>query len=353
MRANFDEISIQYWLDNRKYIQAKSYSCFHNGYVYGDNMQFDKINFVFVAGDNEIIIDGESPRKTYIRFVEAACNQSIEIMNGFLTAKADKFKIYPETVVHGFTTGQKNSTRIQDENSAIIISDKKYYVANNLKICEFFNAAASALTEEYRKKWYIRIICNDKHRNTPLKAVDELQPAETKSYSNFKLLIDDEDTPTKRKPAPKQTTRPCKTDYIALNEKKKSIGDLGEYIVIEFEKKKLRNVGLVELAKQIEHTSQEVGDNEGYDIKSFTEQGELLYIEVKSTEQDHDGGFYISQNEITVANKMQQQKKNYRIYRLYNINKRKGEAHLKIYEPPFDTGRYVMKVMSWYIENEI
>lgn len=109
----------------------------------------------------------------------------------------------------------------------------------------------------------------------------------------------------------------------------------------------------MELAKQIEHTSQEVGDNEGYDIKSFTEQGELLYIEVKSTEQNHDGGFYISQNEITVANKMQQQKKNYRIYRLYNINKRKGEAHLKIYEPPFDTGRYVMKVMSWYIENEI
>ena len=46
MKANFDEISIQYWLDNRKYIQAKSYSCFHNGYVYGDNMQFDKINFV-------------------------------------------------------------------------------------------------------------------------------------------------------------------------------------------------------------------------------------------------------------------------------------------------------------------
>ena len=78
---------------------------------------------------------------------------------------------------------------------------------------------------------------------------------------------------------------------------------------IEFEKKKLCNVGLGKLAKQIEHTSQEVGDNEGYDIKSFTEQGELLYIEVKSTEQDHDGGFYISQNEITVANKMQQQKK--------------------------------------------
>ena len=23
MKANFDEISIQYWLDNRKYIQAK------------------------------------------------------------------------------------------------------------------------------------------------------------------------------------------------------------------------------------------------------------------------------------------------------------------------------------------
>ena len=67
----------------------------------------------------------------------------------------------------------------------------------------------------------------------------------------------DEDIPAERKPATKQTRKSYKTDYLALNEKKKSIGDLGEYIVIEFEKKKLCNVGLGKLAKQIEHTSQD------------------------------------------------------------------------------------------------
>ena len=353
MRENYDEISIQYWLNNRRHIQAKSYSCFHNGYVYGDNMQFNKINFIFVDGDKEIVIDGESPRKTYIKFVETACNQSTEIMNRFLTAKASKYKIFSEKAVYNFTEKQRSSTRIQAESSAITILGERYYVANNLKICEFFNATAAALTEEYRKKWYIRIICNDEHRNAPLKSVDELKTIEPKSYSKFKLFIDDKEFPYERKSVSKRTKKSNSKDYLAINEKKKSIGDLGESIVLEYEKQKLCSVGLEKLAEKIEHTSHEVGDNEGYDIKSFTENGETLYIEVKSTEQNYSGGFYISQNELTVANKMNQQKKMYRIYRLYNINKRKGEATLKIYAPPFDTERYAMKVMSWYFENKI
>lgn len=353
METNFDEISIQYWFDNRKCIHSKSYSCFHNGYVYGENMQYGRINFVFTCDDNEILIDEKSPKKVYIKFVETACNLSNEVMNRFLNAKSDKYKIFPENVVCNFTAKRHNSTRIQDETSAITISNEKYYVANNLKICEYFNAAANALTEEYRKKWYIRIICSSKLRNSPLKAVDELQPIETESYNNFKLMVNQKKIPFAGKPITELTRSSYRVDYLALCEKKKNIGELGEYIVIEFEKKKLCEVGLAKLAAKIEHTSHEVGDNEGYDIKSFTESGEVLYIEVKSTEQDNIGGFYISQNEINVANEMQRQKINYRIYRLYKINKRKGEALLKIYEPPFDTERYVMNASSWYIENEI
>ena len=353
MSTSFDEISLQYWFNNREFLRSKSFKCYHNGYVYGDAMKYDRVAFVYSFENTEIVISEDSPRKAYIKFVEAVCNQSVDCMQGFINAKADKFKIFSEKTVAKFTKQQRNSTRIKDENSAISVQGIKYYVANNLKLCEFFNSAADALTEEYREKWFIRITFSEEKRNTPLKETDEIQVVEGREYSNFKLLIEDDEVSTKKKVAAKKIVKSNKTDYLSLNEKKKNIGDLGEYIVIEHEKKKLCDVGLEHLAEQIEHTSREIGDNEGYDIKSFTEDGQILYIEVKSTKQNQSGGFYISENEISVANEMQQKGQIYRIYRLYKINTRKGEAHLKIYTPPFNNEHYSIKPVSWYIENEI
>ena len=44
----FDEISLRYWNENKKKVgSSKSYSCSHNGYVYGDDMQCTKIDYVF------------------------------------------------------------------------------------------------------------------------------------------------------------------------------------------------------------------------------------------------------------------------------------------------------------------
>lgn len=356
MGKTFDEISLQYWYKNRKAINSKSYSCFHNGYVYGDNMEFEQIKFIFVDGNDEIVVDENSRRKTYIKFVEVLCNESEEILKNYMSASAEKKRVYSEEQVNNFTEANRDSTRIKNENSAIVVNGVKYYVANNLKNSESFNVMADVLTDELRSKCYIRIVFEEKSRNAPIKEVDELQPLEEQSYDNFKLIFDDDDhnhaTANATDKTSTRTARKGKVDYLSLGKKKKNIGDLGEYIVLEHEKQKLQNAGLEHLIEKIEHTAQEVGDNMGYDIKSFTEDGNELYIEVKSTQQNQCGGFYISQNEIDVANKMYEEGKEYRIYRLYNINKRKGEAHIRFYTPPFNDTHYSMKPISWYVEKE-
>ena len=105
------------------------------------------------------------------------------------------------------------------------MSGNKYYVANNLKLCEFFNAAAGALTEEERKKWYIRIVVDDERRNDPLKIADEAEVVEESiSYDNFKLLIDEDDSSTTQSSTSRQRGGHHRnTDYLKLGKQKKQL----------------------------------------------------------------------------------------------------------------------------------
>ena len=57
-------------------------------------------------------------------------------------------------------------------------------------------------------------------------------------------------------------------------------------------------------------------DSFGYDIKSFNEDGSPRYIEVKTTTDDHKSPFYITENEITAMENLE----NYFIYRVYNFD---------------------------------
>ena len=43
----FDEISLQFWDANKKQVgSSKSYTCYHEGYVYGDEMSFENIDLL-------------------------------------------------------------------------------------------------------------------------------------------------------------------------------------------------------------------------------------------------------------------------------------------------------------------
>ena len=104
-------------------------------------------------------------------------------------------------------------------------------------------------------------------------------------------------------------------DYPALQKQNAIIGFLGEQIVLNTEKNRLKDYP--DLAKKVEHVSQTQGDGLGYDILSFDTHGNPIYIEVKTTTQGKGIPFYISNNELKFAS---QHPDNYFLYRLYNFN---------------------------------
>ena len=68
----YDEISLEYWKQNSRKINSKSYLCYHNGYVYGENMQCKDIEFIYVSNNCEIRCNGEKGRikQAYIKLLK-------------------------------------------------------------------------------------------------------------------------------------------------------------------------------------------------------------------------------------------------------------------------------------------
>ncbi|TWH82560.1 DUF3883 domain-containing protein [Sedimentibacter saalensis] len=106
-----------------------------------------------------------------------------------------------------------------------------------------------------------------------------------------------------------------KVDFEEKNKYNKRIGDRGELIVLKAEEDKLKKYKK-ELVKKIKHISIE-NDSAGYDILSFDEYGNEIYIEVKSTTaKPGDANFYLTSNELERA----KGDMNYWIYIVFEVN---------------------------------
>ncbi|MFV0521103.1 MAG: DUF3883 domain-containing protein [Mangrovibacterium sp.] len=112
-------------------------------------------------------------------------------------------------------------------------------------------------------------------------------------------------------------------NHKRLNAENKRIGDLGEQLVLKYEKNKLKELGLNKKAEQVKHTAIDEGDGTGYDIKSFDENGKSIYIEVKTTKGSKDSAFYITRTELARSIKEQEQ---YYLYRLYDYDEESDTA---------------------------
>lgn len=103
-----------------------------------------------------------------------------------------------------------------------------------------------------------------------------------------------------------------KPDYEKINRLNKKLGDRGEKVALEFERERLKNTIYKD---QVERVSL-ISDSLGYDIKSFEENGQKRYIEVKATRSKvGDANFFLTMNELITA----KEKENYYIYLVYEI----------------------------------
>lgn len=108
-------------------------------------------------------------------------------------------------------------------------------------------------------------------------------------------------------------------DFLKRAITSKRNGNSGELLTIDYEVNKLKELGI---DKEVIHKSLE-GDGHGYDIESYNENGEKIFIEVKTTEGGLNTSFDISINEVLVSNKKDNL---YYIYRLFNYDKEMNSA---------------------------
>lgn len=107
------------------------------------------------------------------------------------------------------------------------------------------------------------------------------------------------------------------------DERLQEIGLAGELLVVEHEKRRLTSEGRLELAHKVMHVSQELGDDEGYDVLSYTSDGKRMYIEVKTTLLGNETPFYLTRNEAEFA---AGNPEDYYLYRLYDLNEVENTA---------------------------
>jgi hypothetical protein len=107
-------------------------------------------------------------------------------------------------------------------------------------------------------------------------------------------------------------------DYSGNDAKNKKLGMDGELLVLEYEKNSLIAANMNDLSEKVRHISEIEGDGAGYDIQSFSPNGTIKYIEVKTTCGPVETSFYITSNELKFSKQHLDQ---YFIYRVYEYNK--------------------------------
>lgn len=121
-----------------------------------------------------------------------------------------------------------------------------------------------------------------------------------------------------------------KFDIAARDERNRALGRAGEQYVLARERGFLSQEGRRDLAERVCWVSEEHGDGAGYDIKSFTPEGSVRLIEVKTTNGWERTPFHISRNELAVA---EMNRAEWNLLRLWDFSR-----HPKAFElqPPLD-----------------
>ena len=121
-----------------------------------------------------------------------------------------------------------------------------------------------------------------------------------------------------REPEPAYLRPAVRRDYLAREEHNRSLGQAGEVFALEFERWRLVQLGVGQLAERVTHASALQGDGLGYDIHSFETDGRDRFIEVKTTGFGERTPFFVSANELQFA---REHADCFRLYRLFDFRR--------------------------------
>lgn len=92
-----------------------------------------------------------------------------------------------------------------------------------------------------------------------------------------------------------------KFDPVERDFRNRKLGRDGEEMIFNFERQRLQKLDRPDLARKVKWISEELGDGAGYDILSFDAKGRERLLEVKTTVGADVTPFYITRNELSVA----------------------------------------------------
>lgn len=115
-----------------------------------------------------------------------------------------------------------------------------------------------------------------------------------------------------------------KVNFEEISKKKVFIGKIGEEAIYNEEKEKVIKLFGEEKAKEcVIHTSLKKGDGAGYDIESIDEEGEIIYLEIKTTTSNDPMNIFITQNEIKKSRELGDR---YRLIIIYDLDLKNSAA---------------------------
>lgn len=156
----------------------------------------------------------------------------------------------------------------------------------------------------------------------------ELLPNQTADFSGFS--VETSQPPKSRKKGLKEApmtrftgTPTPKDDVDRLRDAR--LGEAGEQAVLNRERDLLRGQSRETLADKVEQVSRTKGDYIGYDILSFTPEGQEKWIEVKTTRGPKSTKFHISENQVSTS---EANPELYQLQRLYDFDLRTRSTKL-------------------------
>ena len=160
---------------------------------------------------------------------------------------------------------------------------------------------------------------------------------QTDKYNFEKLIVEPPKTTIIEEPIFRYNRNPIKVNYLEREQNNQKLGQIGEEIVIQFEKWSLIKIGKEKLAESIEWISKEQGDGTGFDILSRNPNGSDKYIEVKSTKLSKETPFFFTRNELQFSI---DHSNDFHLYRVFNIEEnakifmKKGDLDSICYSVP-------------------
>lgn len=347
-----DEFTLLEYGNKVQKISSKNYVVKHNNHQYGKFFIYSKVE-IWYEGELVASTSGNDGKKRrfkhlYLSFIENIGKFSEPTINNFLTVKtAEKTSVYTEREYQKLSDKKRRS--IRGAGGQIVINGNKYYAANNLNISEYIYCIYERVPENERDKVIFKFFGISEDDGCDI--VDKSEIYNDSGLSNLDAAYFEIDVITEHKRTKNIKTTLKKEshriDYQKADREKISVGEFGEKLVYFYEKNKLLSLGKKSLARKVKIVSE--NSSLGYDIISFDENGEEIHIEVKSTKKNVQDGFYLSANELSVANDSPDK---YYIYRIYGINEKKLHAKMYIYEAPFNEEQYVLCPVSYFVKGK-